>query len=71
MNNQKVKGNFTLDPNFGNRWRYFMGFLMGLWWVIFKFGEKYLSKLPPPLYGVIHFLRFLNVSNCNKSNYTF
>ena len=36
IKNQKITGSFTLDPHVINRWWYFMGYLMGLWWIIFK-----------------------------------
>ena len=57
MKNQVLQ----LDPHFINRWGYFMGYLMGLWQIIFKQGDKHLSKLLPGyLYGGIPFLQILN-----------
>ena len=61
MKNQQIKV-LNLNPHFINRWvSYFMEYLMDIWQIIFKQGDKHLSKLfPRSFYGGIHLLQFLN-----------
>ena len=64
MKNHEIKLSFTLEAP--NRRGYFMGYQMGLWQIIFKQGDKHLSKLlPRSLYGSIHFLLLLSAQPCS------
>ena len=42
IENQDIKGSFTLGPQFKNRWGYF-----SLWLIIFEWVDGHLSKLLP------------------------
>ena len=56
MKNKEIKGSLTLGLPSYNSTGCFMGYLMGLWQVIFESGDKHLSKLVPrSLNGGIHF----------------
>ena len=48
---------FTFGPPFYKQIVYFMGYLMRLWWIIFNYEDKHLSKLLlHSLYGSVHIL---------------